>query len=63
MILFGEGNLRRSIREFVALYHQERNHQGIGNELIEVEPPGQPGGEVRCRQRLGGLLSYSHRAA
>jgi transposase InsO family protein len=35
MILFGEGHLRRTIAEFVAHYHAERNHQGIGNELIQ----------------------------
>jgi transposase InsO family protein len=63
VILFGESHLRRSTRKFVAHYHRERKHQGIGNELIEAEPPGQTGGEVRCRQRLGGLLSYYHRAA
>ena len=28
LILFGEGGLRKAIREFVAHYHQERNHQG-----------------------------------
>jgi putative transposase len=33
-ILFGEGALRTAVREFVAHYHSERNHQGIGNLLI-----------------------------
>ena len=28
MIFFGQGALRRAIREFVAHYHLERNHQG-----------------------------------
>ena len=31
LILFGEGSLRKAIREFVAHYHLERNHQGLGN--------------------------------
>jgi transposase InsO family protein len=30
----GERHLRRTIAEFVAHYHGERNHQGVGNELI-----------------------------
>src|SRR5215472_11574162 len=36
MILFGEGSLRKAISEFVAHYHLERNHQGLGNRLIMV---------------------------
>jgi hypothetical protein len=28
----GEWHLRRLVRELVEHYHQERNHQGIGNE-------------------------------
>ena len=35
VIVFGERHLRRTIAEFVAHYHAERNHQGIGNELID----------------------------
>jgi hypothetical protein len=31
VILFGEGSLRKTIREFLAHYHGERNHQGLGN--------------------------------
>jgi hypothetical protein len=34
MILFGEDALRNSIREFLDHFHQERNHQGLGNRLI-----------------------------
>jgi len=36
-MLFGEGSLRKAIREFVAHYHLERNHQGLGNWLITPE--------------------------
>lgn len=62
MILFGEQHLERAIREYPAHYHRERNHQGIGNELVEaVDLAGV--GDVRCRERLGGLLKYYHRAA
>src|SRR5215471_8925540 len=34
LILVGEASLRRAVREFVAHYHEERNHQGLGNVLI-----------------------------
>ena len=35
VILLGERHLRRTIADFVAHYHGERNHQGIDNELIQ----------------------------
>jgi len=61
-VFIGEGSLRRAIREFVAHYHHERNHQGIGNQLILPRlAPGRPHGPTRCRQRLGGMLKYDHR--
>jgi len=42
----------------------ERNHQGLGNELIAgAESVGQTEGEIVCHERLGGLLRYYHRAA
>lgn len=34
MILLGQGPLRGTISEFLARYHSERNHQGLGNRLI-----------------------------
>ncbi len=37
MILFGERSLDRAVQEFVAHYHFERNHQGLGNQLIFPE--------------------------
>ncbi|KPK51216.1 MAG: hypothetical protein AMK72_00100 [Planctomycetes bacterium SM23_25] len=64
MIFFGERQLRHAVSEFLAHYHEERNHQGLGNELIMPEEGvGAAQGEVRCRERLGGLLRYYHRAA
>ena len=50
---------RPAVREFVAHYHHERNHQGLDNRLIlplSTAPP--PRGRVPCRQRLGGMLHY-----
>ena len=59
----GEWHLRRLIREFVAHYHIERNHQGIGNALIDRPPAQAATGPIRRRQRVGGVLSYYYRAA
>ncbi len=64
LVLIGEGSLRRSVREFVDHYHHERNHQGLGNQLIlPPATPGQPHGPIHCRQRLGGMLKYYYRSA
>jgi putative transposase len=64
LIFFGEDALRKAVREFVAHYHHERNHQGIGNNLILPDPNQTQGsGTIGRRQRLGGMLNYYHRAA
>jgi len=64
MIFFGEGSLRKAIHEFVAHYHTERNHQGLGNRLIiPDESHAGNGGTILCRQRLGGMLNYYYRQA
>jgi len=64
MILFGEGALRNAIREFVAHYHLERNHQGIGNRLITpITTPPPATGTIQRRERLGGMLNYYCREA
>ena len=39
MILFGEGHLRRALTSYLEHFHTERNHQGLGNELIEPTVP------------------------
>jgi putative transposase len=38
MILFHKEALRKAVKEFIAHYHGERNHQGIGNLLIFPDP-------------------------
>ena len=64
VIPVGEAHLRRAIREYVEHYHGERNHQGIGNRLIESEGDDlRRSGSIECRDRLGGLLRYYCRAA
>jgi transposase InsO family protein len=64
MIFFSEAALRRAVTEYVAHYHEERNHQGLGNELIDpaVDSP-TARGPVECRRRLGGLLKFYRRRA
>ena len=63
-IPFGERSLRRAMKDYIAHYHTERNHQGKNNLLlfhrINKTDHGNP---VRCRDRLGGLLRYYHQEA
>jgi len=64
MIFFGPASLKHAVGQFIAHYHTERNHQGLENRLPQ---PGSltalPHHPVQRRQRLGGMLSYYHRAA
>jgi transposase InsO family protein len=64
IIPLGERHLRETVREYMVHYHVERNHQGLGNELIET-PCDEPNmdGAVECRERLGGVLKYYYRSA
>ena len=64
MILFGEKALRNNIREFLDHFHQERNHQGLGNRLITpINVTANSEGKIERRERLGGLMNYYYRAA
>jgi putative transposase len=64
IILVGEGSLRRAVGEFIEHYHHERNHQGLGNQLIApIAAPTIGDGRILSRERLGGLLKYYHRPA
>ena len=59
MIFFGEDSLRKGMREFMAHYHRERNHQGLGNRLIMPDRVStDPDARVVRRKRLGGMLNY-----
>jgi len=77
-IVFGHKHMDVLCREFTIHYHEERAHQGLENELIvgpkrtkrskakskSSEPNSIPISEIRCKERLGGLLkSYSRKAA
>ncbi len=55
--------LQQHTIEYLGHYHEERNHQGLGNELIQPIGGGRSAGGVVCRERLGGLLRFHKRAA
>ncbi len=64
MIFFGEKSLRRAVNQFIAHHHGERNHQGLGNEIIEPgDEVGAIADKIECRERLGGMLKYDYRDA
>jgi transposase InsO family protein len=64
VVPIGQGMVRHALREYMTHYHLERNHQGIGNQIIQ--PPeamwAEKGGIVR-RSRLGGTLNYYEKCA
>lgn len=62
LVLVGEGHLRRAVTDYVAHYHLERSHQGLGNRLIDGHPQPASGAVIR-QERLGGLLSHYVRQA
>jgi len=49
--------------QFIAHYRGERNHQGLGNKIIEPDFSSDVKGELQRRERLGGLLRYYYRDA
>jgi transposase InsO family protein len=64
MIFFGEKSLRRAVTKYLEHYHVERNHQALGNQIIERgDEVGVVAGKIECRERLGGLLKYYYRDA
>ena len=64
MIFFWEDSLRTAVREYLAHYHAERNHQGLGNRLIApVKTANQKTGTVHRNRRLGGTLNFYYRDA
>ena len=63
IVPLGEGHLRAALREFVRHDHEERPHQGLGNERIAPKTTLIGTGPVRCRDRLGGVLKFYYREA
>jgi putative transposase len=78
-VVFGHKHMDLPCQEFKDYYHEERPHQGLENELVikgsrtkklsksgakRSEIVSIPISEIRCKERLGGLLkSYSRKAA
>ncbi len=55
-----------ALSEFVRHFHRERNHQGKENVILFPEPADRTGaesGQIRARERLGGLLRFYYREA
>jgi transposase InsO family protein len=56
VLVLNEGHLRRTLREYLAYYHQARTHMALADNAPEprtVEPPSR--GRVRAIPYLGGL--------
>ena len=63
IVPLGEAHLRAAVRAFVDHYHEERPHQGLGNERIAPKTTLTGFGPVQCRERLGGVLKFYYREA
>ena len=65
VIPLGEQHLRNVISEYLAHDHGERNHQGLGNRLLEPLVANTNSGKdvILRRERLGGVLSWYYREA
>lgn len=64
LVPLGEQHLRRALGEYVAHYHTERSHQGLGDHLIEpANTDVERTGPVQRRERVGGLLSFYYQDA
>ena len=57
LVLLGQGPLQRSLIEFTAHYHLERNHQGKGNKLL-TPLVAQNDRKIHYHQRIEGLLKF-----
>ena len=62
MIFVGGASLEKAIAAYVAHYHDERSHQGLGNEIPSGVPV-QREGRIEGSERLGGLVKYYYRRA
>ena len=54
MIFFGEKSLRRAVNAYLDHYHEERNHQGLDNQIIEPgDEVGRDEGEIAVSRAAG----------
>lgn len=77
-VVLGQKHMDYLVSEMLAYYHQERPHQSKGNDPLTIDegksekpaakkeesPPNVVSiSQIRCRQRLGGLLKHYYRQA
>jgi putative transposase len=63
IVPLSEQHLQAAVHAFADHYHEERPHQGLSNELIAPKTTSRGPGPVRCRERLGGVLTFYYRDA
>ncbi len=54
------------LENYLSHFHAERNHQGKGNVILFPAPEdriGEKAGDIKTRERLGGLLKFNYREA
>lgn len=64
-VCFSLDHLNHINREWVTYYHTQRPHQGadIGNKVLDVDFRPAEKGDVKCEERLGGVIAWYHREA
>ena len=63
VIALNQRHLRRLLCEYIAYYHDDRTHLGLGKHTPGRRSPSLPHGRVIARVRLGGLHHRYDRAA
>ncbi len=63
VIPLGGAHLRELIGEYMAHYHVERPHQGLGGAFVQPSNDHTANGPLVRRERLGGLLNDYYREA
>ena len=63
LVFLSEAHLRTTLSSFIGYYRQQRNPQGIENQLIEPPEFLPKSGRIRCQKQLGGMLNYYYREA
>ena len=64
VVPLGERHRRAIVGEFMIHYHEEQDHQGLWNRLIDLRPESEAmAGPVNRCDRVGGVLNYFYRVA
>lgn len=62
MIWFGKKTFEYGLRQFIAYYNHERNHQGIDNRIpLPDDRRKNKSGEILKVDRIGGMLNFYYR--